>query len=105
MNPILEYVGYVAVAILAVLGNKFLGVPDVQTTALIVGGVMTALGIVKVGKVAVNGNVSQVASALQANTEATKQNTLAHIDSATFTTGASSSNVPSSSSVSSKGPL
>lgn len=106
MNPVLEYLGYVAVAILAVLGNRFLGVPDTQTTALIVGGVMTALGVVKVGKVAVNGSVSQVTSALQANTAATKQNTMAHIDAATFSTATSASTVSSPSTLSgAKGPL
>jgi hypothetical protein len=112
-TPVLEYVGYVAVAVLAALGNRFLGIPDTQTTVLVIGGVLTALGIVKVTAVT---SVQQNTSAIQSNTTATQQNTLATIDQATFQSPAASSNTPTRAlpatggdltrgSVSSKGPL
>lgn len=47
-TPFLQYAGYVGVAALAVLGNHFFGLPDTQTTVLLIGGALTALGYSRV---------------------------------------------------------
>lgn len=48
LDTVLQYVGYIGVAVLAVLGNHFYGIPDNQLTASLVTAVLTILGGLKV---------------------------------------------------------
>lgn len=47
-TPFLQFAGYVGVAVLAVLGNHFFGLPDTQTTVAVVFSALTALGVTRV---------------------------------------------------------